>query len=341
MKERQSVQRDMADYYYGSARIRALENALIGRERIARLLEARDCAEVYRLLEEYGVPTVTDPATGRILREETLLQILETAYHEIANLTEENELWRIFLYPYDCNNVKATIKCSLRGVDPTSMYFPFGTVDPSTLGALLRGGDLSALPSAMAATVPAAREAYAATKNPQKIDLLLDRACYTDMLAAAGRLGNNFATQLIRTKIDLLHVMMTVRILRMHLGEAGALLLSESMLPPGTIPTEEFLSAYAEGEEALWRMLSHGDYEKLARSAAASDGSLTTIELFCDDAWMERVREARSVTAGGEVLVGYLIANEYAVRNVRMILAGKEAGLPTETIRERIRESYV
>ena len=69
----------MADYYYGSARVRALESSLIGKDRLARLLETKDTAEIYALLEEFGIPTVTDPVTGTVRREETLLPRLQNA----------------------------------------------------------------------------------------------------------------------------------------------------------------------------------------------------------------------------------------------------------------------
>ena len=39
--------------------------------------------------------------------------------------------------------------------------------------------------------------------------------------------------------------------------------------------------------------------------------------------------------------IGYLLGSEYEVRNLRILLAGLEAGLPAATLRERMRESYV
>ena len=332
----------MADYYYGSARVRALESSLIGKDRLARLLETKDTAEIYALLEEFGIPTVTDPVTGTVRREETLLPMLQNAYLEIEELTECNEAVRIFLYPYDCNNIKAAIKCSLRDIDPGSMLFPFGAVAPESMLEMVRTEDFSSLPEHMAQAAAEAIAAYSATKNPQQIDLLLDRACYRDMLAAAKRLKNEYVEGILRAKIDLSNVVMTVRLLRMRMGEVGGALLCESLLPGGTIPETFFTGAYAEGEEFLWTRLSYGEaYPRLARAVEESDGSLTAVERLCDDAWMEAVRAAKMIPAGPEVLVAYLIACEYAVRNVRILLAGREAGLPTETIRERMRESYV
>ena len=50
---------------------------------------------------------------------------------------------------------------------------------------------------------------------------------------------------------------------------------------------------------------------------------------------------ARYVAFGEAPLIGYLAARETELTNVRVILSGRLAGLDADTIRERLRESYV
>ena len=57
--------------------------------------------------------------------------------------------------------------------------------------------------------------------------------------------------------------------------------------------------------------------------------------------WMDMIRETKFIPVGLEVMVSFLLAHEYEVKNLRIVLAGKEAGIASETIRERIRDSYV
>ena len=70
-------------------------------------------------------------------------------------------------------------------------------------------------------------------------------------------------------------------------------------------------------------------------------GSLSAAQTAADNQWMERIREAKMVPYGPPPLIGYLLGSEYEVRNLRILLAGLEAGLPAATLRERMRESYV
>ncbi|MBO7273446.1 MAG: V-type ATPase subunit, partial [Clostridia bacterium] len=97
----------MADYLFGSANIRTLENAIIGRERIERLLNTKTTGEAWDLLADWGVTVVRNSENGSPMREETLLGILKGAYDRLGELAPDSDALRLWLYPYDCNNLKA------------------------------------------------------------------------------------------------------------------------------------------------------------------------------------------------------------------------------------------
>ena len=330
----------MADYLYSSARVRVLERALIGRERIAALLETKSADGAWALLREYGVEPLTDD-NGKILREETLLRLLRNAYAEACEMLPDVGALRLWLYPYDCNNVKAAIKCFERGLDPSSMLFDFGTVEAQSVCRMVRSGGFDGLPDAMKQAAADAISAYAKNKNPQQIDLLLDRACYADMLTAAEKCGSDYVVGLVKRKIDLTNLLICVRILRMKSGEIGKMLWKDSVIEGGTLSRETLDEWFAKGEDKLWERLYYTAYTALAKAVLAGDGSLTCVERCCDNCLMDAVREAKSVPYGVEVVVAFLLAHEYEVRNLRILLAGKDASLSRETIRERIRDSYV
>ena len=141
----------MADYLYGAANVRALEHAMVGRERLLRLMEAKTLDEAYAMLSEYGVKLLRDAEGGGVLREETLLGILRAAYAKLQELAGDSDALLLWRYPYDCNNLKAVIKCRARGIDPLSMTFDFGTVDAETMAQTAELGKIEALPDAMRA----------------------------------------------------------------------------------------------------------------------------------------------------------------------------------------------
>ena len=327
----------MADYLYGSARVRALENRLIGRERMGLLPDERDAASIWARLCEYGIEPVRG-ADGAILREESLLSILQGAYGAVREMMPDDPVARTWLYPYDCNNIKAAIKGFVRSIDPRSMMFDFGTVDTDDVIDMVRENRFEGLPMHMQAAAVEATEAYAKTNDPQRVDLTLDRACYADMLAASA--GEPFCNALVKRKLDLTNLLSLIRVLRMKSGEAGKQLLMDAWIEGGSLSTAFMEEQYEKGEESLWRELRRGEYARFAHGLSDAS-SLTEIERQADGCFMDKLREVKFVPFGAEVITAYLLATECEVRNLRIILAGKEAGLSAKTIRERIREGYV
>jgi len=330
----------MADYLYGSAHVRALENAIVGRDVVLRMAESKSLADAYALLSDTGVSLVRN-GEGQIQREETLLGILKRAYETVVALAPDSGAIKLWLYPYDCNNVKAAIKAFIRGIDPTPMTFDFGTVPASALVQMARKGSFLGLPPAMLQAAGEAVAAYAKTKNPQQIDLILDKACYADMLREANASGNEFVVRLVRARIDLINVSIAIRILRMHCGDAGVALLSDALPDGGELAKKTLIEHFCAGEDSLLSYLRSTAYGRFVNAFLASDRSTSSLDRVADDFWMEIVKETKFIPVGLEVMVAFLLGHEYEVKNLRIVLAGKEAGLAAPTIRERIRESYV
>ena len=331
----------MADYLFGSANIRTQENAIIGRERIERLLNTKTTDEAWELLAGWGVTVIRNSESGKPMREETLLGILKGAYHRLGEHAPDSDALRLWLYPYDCNNLKAAQKAFIRGIDPSSMLFDFGTLAASDIVKMVETGNYEGLPANLQASAQAAMDEYVKTKNPQVIDLVLDKACWRDMLAAAQKSGEAFVIRLVQTKIDLLNVMIALRILRMKSGEVGKVLFADAFLEGGKLTREQLTNCLVSGEDALLVLLGKSDYVRFAENFAKSDAALSTAEKLADNYWMSLILANRFVPDGLEVMIGFLAAHEYEIKNLRILLSGKEAGIPTATIRERIRDSYV
>ncbi|MBQ3507316.1 MAG: V-type ATPase subunit [Clostridia bacterium] len=337
------------EYMYASARIRALENRLVGRERIELLIEARSADEVMDRLAEFGLSPAESDAEASTLsageaqsraREEMLLAVLREAYTEVETSVPDPAVFRYFRYPYDCNNLKAAIKCAVRGISAEDLLFDFGTVPADEVEALLREGKYDKFPAAMAAAVPVAKEAYDKTADPRRIDTILDRACYAAMLDDATASGDEVLMGWLKAKIDLTNILITLRILRMGMGSVGAAFLEESLLPGGTLDGKFFAEAYEGGEDRLWEAITPTAYGKLA-AVEGDPRPLSAVEKTADDLYMELVRKDAKTPFGAPVVGGYLAGCETAVKNIRIILAAKDAELDSAVIRERIRVSYV
>ena len=303
------------EYMYSSARLRALETAIAGREQISRFVDADGAQSIISALSEYGFELVYNDL-GELLREETLMSALKKGFSEVLGMECASAV-RFLQYQYDCNNIKTIIKCNARGISPDEMLLPFGTVSAEAAKNAFLNKDYSAFPSAMAKAIGEAEEAFAATANPQKIDFTIDRACFADMLASAEESGIELAKRLVVCKIDLLNIMQTLRIMRMGLKESATALADEVYIEGGSLDKRQCVNAISDKEGFVQTLFGSRYY--LLAPLVSDDAALGDIEKRVDNIYLEAARQAKSVPFGAEVAIGYIFALEYEIKNIRII----------------------
>ncbi len=330
---------DTTEYMYCSARIRAMEVSQITRDKMRAVADSLTFSEAINKISEYGAELVYNEG-GEVDSEASLQKIYTDACEFIKiNVPHPNQL-DFLRYPYDCNNLKAAIKCYFRGISPDSMLYDCGACSAESAVAAVKG-EPTCYPQNMSVAVSDAMESYSKTKNPQNIDVIMDRACYSDMLECAKASGCEFFVKLVKTKIDLTNIITCLRLIRMNLGQAGYSLLCGAVLDGGTYDTKFLCECYDGGEDKLCEALAFSDYYKFINCVCENPDGFSKIEKFSDDMYMEIAKKAKSVPFGPEVAAGYLIGIEYQIKNLRIILDAKITGKSVESINERLRCAYV
>ena len=170
-------------------------------------------------------------------------------------------------------------------------------------------------------------------------DSILDQAYFEDMNELAKAAGSDFLAGYVRTTIDIANMRSIVRTMRMG---KGIEFLEGVLFEGGDVGTRRILSVVSAGGtvEDLYTTSTLKDAAE-AGTAAARGGSLTRFEKLCDDALNTYVSKAKYVAFGEAPIIAFLAAKENELTAVRIIMTGRLAGLPADTIRERLRESYV
>ncbi|MCI8589642.1 MAG: V-type ATPase subunit [Clostridiales bacterium] len=319
------------DFLYSTARIRALENEICSNEQAGLLAEAKGEAELRRMLSEIG------------LEGDNLFcaidERLQAAYDLVTELAG-SDVFDVLRYPYDAHNLKSMIKADIRNTVPDHLFIHFGTVSVACLQELWQNQDFTPFPLHMAEAIQAAIDAYARTKDPQLIDIVLDQACYQDMLAKAENAQIPFLVDAIKTKIDLTNLLTVLRLLRMKNEQINAAYVKEHLLVGGMLSKEQLVLLFDGGKEALFGFLAIGEYPIL--SQINQEASLAVFERAVDDEYMRYIRDhTKYVAFGAPVLYAYLVARETEAKNFRILIASVKNGISPAEIKERLRCSYV
>ena len=249
--------------------------------------------------------------------EGILSKNLEETYETVySTIPDEKEL-NFFKYPNDYHNLKVLLKAEFLETDARHLMIDSGTIPADQMEEMLRRRDFTQMTVEMRTAVDEAIELFAKSRDPQEIDIRLDKACYKDMLTDAEESGNDFLKEYVMQLIDLLNVDSFVR-----LKEIGK-------------PRTFFKRVFLEGGN-----LDENAIEQKA-TAVVNEVGVSGVEKYLDNQKMEYVKDALYVPFGIEPIVGFLQAKETEVMNLRMILTGQISGMDDALIRERLRDTYV
>lgn len=320
------------DYLSISARIRAMENRLLTRERMDRMIDARDTSEAMKVLGECGY------GEGASL-DAVLAQARADTFRDMEAAAPDHRLVEIFQLKYDYHNAKAILKAQAMGVPAERLLLPGGRYDGKELLEGWQREDLRGCSETFRKAMDRAKAALAESRDPQQADVILDRACYEEMARLARELESDFLMGYVRLSVDVANLRTAVRVHRM--GKEGDF-LRQVLLPGGSV-SEQTVAA-ARGE-ALGEVFRSGPLAQAAELGAKltqpGSGALTAFEKACDDAVTAYLSAARRVPFGEQTVVGYLYARELELTAIRTIFAGRAAGLDGDTIRSRLRGTYV
>lgn len=320
------------DYLSVSARVRAMENRLLTRDRMDRMIDAADDGEARKVLAECGYPE------GGSL-DQALAAARADVFRDMESAVPDRRLVEIFQLKYDYHNAKTLLKAAAMGRDPQPLLLAGGRYDPAELAEGWRREELRGCSSAFQKAMTQAKALLEDSHDPQQADLILDRACFEEMAQLARDLDSRFLQRYVQLLVDVANLRTAVRVHRM--GREPEF-LRQVLLPGGSVSEQSIAAARGENLGDLFHTGGLAQAAELgAKLAQPGAGAMTDFERACDDAVTAYLASERRVPFGEEPVVGYLYAREAEFTAIRTIFAGRAAKLEGDVIRRRLRETYV
>jgi V/A-type H+-transporting ATPase subunit C len=269
--------------------------------------------------------------------EDALAARRAALFRELEGLVPDTAALDLFRMKYDYHNIKVLIKSAAMEQEDSALLSESGRIPRETILRCFRDDRLRDLPGAIGAAAEEARNLLSRSANPQLSDFLLDKAYFAELQEKAEALNSDFARGYVQILADATNLRSAVRILRMG-KDIGY--LREALVPGGSISEERLISGIAG--EGIASVFAGSALAKAAQlgADAVSGGTLTGFELACDNALNAYLADAKRASFGEECVLAYIAGQESELTAVRMILTGRLAGVPSDTIRERLRDLY-
>jgi len=268
---------------------------------------------------------------------------LHQTYDAMLEIVPNKELIELVGLRYAYHNLKVLFKEEITEQDLDHLFIPIGRYPISELRQAVRTGGSEVLPEAYMDSIDEVKTDYDEYQNVQAVDIILDRRYFTHLRFLAdetGETGEFDIPALIERYIDYNNLSTLVRGMKQKRTRNFMLTVLSSS---GSIPKEELLSLVNKDLNDVELFYKKTVYRQLIeRSIDKETGELSTVKVDfeTDNAYMEKMREARLQSFGPMPVIAYLYAKETEVMNLRLVLSGKENGLTADEIRERMRLNY-
>jgi V/A-type H+/Na+-transporting ATPase subunit C len=317
--------------------IRVWESKLLGRTQYDRLIDSESLSEALKFLQEtpYGSFLEGDNF------EAALNGAARNMYSDIAKASPYEILVDFMRVKYDYHNIKTLVKGKILEKDFSDILIPNGVVQVDELKAVINGETLKNFPDVMKEAIDAVFADYEATKDPQRIDIVLDKYMFTHMREIVKDINNEFINKYLTVLIDLTNIKTLLRVKKLNKEPA---FFRDLLIDGGKIDRKTFNELYSESLEGISHKLSSSEYGSMLKESMdyyARTDSFASLEKNIDNYLMNYMKKAKFINLGPEPIVVYMFARETEIRNLRIILVGKLNKVSENLIRERLRDSYV
>ena len=330
---------DREKFIRPSITTRVYEKNLLTSENLKRLIDTDDLKE--------ALTSLNDTKYGQYLQkldrpedyEKVLSKMLLNSYKDMIKISPDKNLVKYLEEKYNFHNLKVLVKELIQDEDYKSIYIDIGKIDLVNIKRNLKE-DIKTNDEYLA-YAKKALDIYKENKDPQDIDLSLDKDFYEKLLEDAKKLDYESLIRFTKERIDLTNLKALLRIK----GQGQSIdLLEKALIDGGNIEKNLFRdSLNAEKSSYPNLFFKEKIYPQVKEALEESDLNKTMqkIEKIIDNHLMNFAKESKKVSYGPEVIMGYLISREMEVKNLRIILTAKLNSLSREFMEERLRDLYV
>lgn len=322
-------------------RIRVYETKLLDKTKIDRMVDAKDATDALKVLQEteYSIlmNNIKRPEDYEILLTEELKRV----YNLLYSICPNKKIIDIMALRYDYHNIKVLIKGKILKKDFSHMLINVGTVKLEKIKDAIENDNYRELDRFKRKATEEVEQDFSNHKDPQRIDIILDKYLFEEMKFLASDMGDLFLNKYMKSTIDFTNIKSLLRVKKQNRERE---FLNYVFISGGSIGKEKLLALINDSVENIAGKLAHTDYGKVIKQgieAYTKTGSIGILEKLADNYIMDMMKNGKLVFLGIEPIIAYIFAKENEIKLIRIIMVGKLNNISGEVIRERLRDAYV
>jgi V/A-type H+-transporting ATPase subunit C len=323
-----------SSYPFASARVKALEPRLITKEKLSRLIEAKDYETAIRQLNELGYGQSAPDFEAMIQKE------LEETDALLLALSPSDVFTRIVRADRDYYNLKVIIKLLMRDQSIDSVVLAPGNLSVETLRRAISENNYFELSPNMTDALNYIDKQFTVVTDPSIIGVALDRAYAKEVRDLVAEMNDELVTQYYTVYFDLSNI---IALLRVRAADAPKETFERAFLKGGRIDKRTLLDAFDVSDDSFLSAAAKGDYASILADAFEDyqkTASLYMLEKSRDDYLLLLLEKHRHDMFGIGPLMGYYVAKQREAAAIRMVMTAKQGGIDADVVTKRLKELY-
>ncbi len=322
-------------------RLRVYETKLLDKAKIDRMIDSHSADEALKVLQETEYANVMTNVKRAEDYEVILSEELKKLFAVMYDISPVKSLVDLMSIKYDYQNIKVILKGMFLNQDLSYLLIHVGTMNADELKNMIENGNLSDLPHTMREAVEEAKADFETTKDPQMIDVILDRYMFKALVEIKKEINDTFVDKYVDALIDSTNLKTLLRVKKQHKGRE---FFTSVMIEGGSIDKDKLLGMLNDTPENIVTKLAFTDYADFVRAGIeeyTKNGSVSLLEKLADNYIMDMMKNAKIIPFGVEPLLAYIYAKETEIKIIRIVMVGKLNNISAEVVRERLRDIYV
>ncbi len=327
-----------SSFPFASARVKAMEQRLITKEKLSRLIEAKDFDAAMRLLAEYGY--------GHGVSQDSFEPLIQKELSETDKLLEalspSDIFTRIMRAERDYHNLKVIIKLMLRDGESESAELYPGNISIDALKYAINENNYFSLPDTIKEALEYIDRQFAVLTDASIIGAALDRAYAKEVDALAVKMGDPVVSAYFEAFFDMTNIIALLRVRAADAEDKES--FERACLRGGKISKRTLIEAYDIADDGFLAAAAKGKYADILAGAFADyqkTGSLYMMEKARDDYLGALLQKSRFDMFGIGPLMCYYIAKQREAAAVRMVMTAKQGGIEPDDVDARLKELLI
>ncbi|MEK7812632.1 MAG: V-type ATPase subunit [Candidatus Desantisbacteria bacterium] len=327
-------------YAYAVARVRALENYLLDRAAVERLISAEDGTRALSILRNTEYAEAFNTIENSFDFEDGLSNELHKTLSFLEVLSPERHYIHLLRIPHDFYNLKILLETKYSGEPVDEPFSKLGLAPLENLQLMIEGKWMNApeyLKEASRQVIMEMERVEEGSGNGEvfQISQIIDKIMWKYLTSEAKKSKNTFLITYYQKQIDLINIHTFIRLTH---AQSETDYLQQMLFDDGSISKDFFLKLFSKS----WDIFSEiKDYQDLVMDGWAEERLFWKYEVVSDNHILNYLKQANLIFFGPEPLIRYYLLKEMETNLLRIVFVAKLNHLSEDKIRMRLRANYV